>query len=145
MGNTVAKDNEIARYALVNDVLKTVNVCNVRGAKIGMCQTCPSDRERRRRQMTRNLLEAISTLFMSSLRPAINIFLEWLQGAVQSAGGTMFKRCNTANAVFREQPKGLVSVFVHFCVARRSHAAVHHPNHFSRLELHKNGHPKGHE
>jgi hypothetical protein len=32
----------------------------------------------------------------------------------------MFKRCNTANAVFRGQPEELVSVFAHFCIARRS-------------------------
>jgi hypothetical protein len=61
------------------------------------------------------------------------------------AGGAMFKRCNTANAVFKEQPKGLVSVSVHFCVARHSHAMLHHPNHSSRLELHKNGYQRGHE
>ncbi len=43
------------------------------------------------------------------------------------AGGAMFKRCNTANAVFRGQPEGLVPVFAHFSVAGRSHAALHHP------------------
>ena len=34
---------------------------------------------------------------------------------------------STANAFFRRQPKGLVSVFAHFGVARRSHAMLHHP------------------
>ena len=43
------------------------------------------------------------------------------------AGGAMVKRCNTANAAFRGQPEGLVSVFAHFYVARRSHAMLHHP------------------
>jgi hypothetical protein len=57
----------------------------------------------------------------------------------------MFKRCNTANAVFRGQPEGLVPVFAHFRVARRSHAALHHPNYSSCLELHKNDHQRGHE
>ncbi len=55
----------------------------------------------------------------------------------------MFKRYNTANAVFRGQPEGLMSIFEHFCVARRlfSEAKLHS----SRLELHKNGHQRGHE
>ncbi len=61
------------------------------------------------------------------------------------AGGAMFKRCNKVNAVFEGQPEGLVPVFVHFVVARRSHAALHHRNHSSRLERHKNGHQRGHE
>ena len=39
----------------------------------------------------------------------------------------MFKRRNTANDAFRGQPEGLVSVFAHFYVARRSHATPHHP------------------
>ncbi len=42
-------------------------------------------------------------------------------------GGTLFKRCNTANAVFGGQPGGLVPVFAHFRVARHSHAMLHHP------------------
>jgi hypothetical protein len=43
------------------------------------------------------------------------------------AGGAMFKRCNTANAVFKGQPEGPVIVLAHFSVARRSHAMLHHP------------------
>ena len=39
----------------------------------------------------------------------------------------MFKRCNAANAVFREQPEGLLPVLANFCVARRSHAALQYP------------------
>jgi len=45
----------------------------------------------------------------------------------EGAGGALLKHCNTANAVFREQPEGLVIVFAHSCVARRSHAMLHHP------------------
>ena len=88
-------------------------------------------------------VETVSTLFMLPLPPAINIILEWLQGPARSAGGAMFKRCNTANAVFRGQPKGLVPVFAHFCVAR--HSFSHAKPHSSRLELHKNNHQRGHE
>ncbi len=55
----------------------------------------------------------------------------------------MFKHCNTANAVFREQPEGLVSVFAHFSVARRSFSEA--KPHSSRLELHKNDHQRGYE
>jgi hypothetical protein len=40
--------------------------------------------------------------------------------------GAMFKGCNTANAVFRGQPEGLVPVFARFGVAHRSHAMLHH-------------------
>jgi hypothetical protein len=61
-------------------------------------------------------LEAISTLFMSPLPPENSDCMAQREGA----GGAMFKRCNTANVVFRGQPKGLVSVFAYFCVARRS-------------------------
>jgi len=39
----------------------------------------------------------------------------------------MFKRCEKANTVFRGQPEGLVPIFAHFCFARRSQAALHHP------------------
>jgi hypothetical protein len=69
----------------------------------------------------------------------------------QRAGhsGSMFKRCNTANGPSYEygrmQPFGLKVIFAHFGGARRSHATLHHPNHSSRLELHKNGHQRGHE
>jgi hypothetical protein len=55
----------------------------------------------------------------------------------------MFKRCNTANAVFKGQPTGLVSVFAHFRVARRSFSIAKPRS--SRLELHKNNHQRGHE
>ena len=58
-------------------------------------------------------------------------------------GGAMFKRCNTANAVFRGQPVGLVSVFAHFGVARRSFSGAKLRS--SRLDLHKNGHQRGHK
>ena len=45
----------------------------------------------------------------------------------EGAGGAMFERGNTTNAVSRRQPEELVSVFAHFGVARRSHAMLHHP------------------
>ena len=86
-------------------------------------------------------LEAVSKLFMSPLLPE-NSGCKAQRGG---AGGAMFKRCNTANAVFRGQPEGLMPVCANFRVARRSHAALHHPNHSSRLELHENGHQRGHE
>ena len=57
------------------------------------------------------------------------------------AGGAMFKRCNTAIGVFREQPAGLVSVFAHFRVIRYSLSGA--KPHSLRLELHKNGHQRG--
>ena len=55
----------------------------------------------------------------------------------------MFKRCNTANAVFRKRPEGLVSVFAHFCVASRSFSGAKRRS--SRLDLHENGHHREHE
>ncbi len=67
-------------------------------------------------------LEAVSKLFMSPLPPE-NSGCKAQRGG---AGGAMFKRCNTANAVFRRQPEGLAPVFAHFIVARRSHAMLHH-------------------
>jgi len=50
----------------------------------------------------------------------------------------MFKRCNTANAVFRRQPEGLVPVFAHFSVTHRLFRQD--KPHSSGLELHKNSH-----
>ncbi len=85
------------------------------------------------------MLEAVSTLFMPPMPPENS----GCKAQRAAHGGAMFKRCNTANAVFRGQPKGLVSVFAHFCVARRSFS--HAKPHSSRLELHKNGHQRGHE
>ena len=85
------------------------------------------------------LLEAVSRLFMSPLPPENSGYKAQRGGA----GGSMFKRCNTANAVLRGQPVGLVTVFAHFCVARRSFSRA--KPHSSRLKLHKNGHQRGHE
>ena len=68
-------------------------------------------------------LEAVSKLFMSPLPPENSD----CKAQCAEQGGPLFKRCNTANAVFRGQPVGLVPVFAHFRVARRSHAALHHP------------------
>ena len=85
------------------------------------------------------ILEAVSKLFVSPLSP------ENSDCKAQRAGhgGAMFKRCNTANAVFRGQPEELVPVFAHFCVARRSFSGAKLRS--ARLELHKNGHQRGHE
>ena len=89
--------------------------------------------------LRRGIVEAVSKLFMPPLPP------ENSGCKAQRAGhsGAMFKRCNTANAVFRGQPDWLVSVFVHFCVARRSFSYA--KPHSLRLELHKNGHQRGYE
>jgi hypothetical protein len=82
-------------------------------------------------------LEAVLKLFMSPLLPENS----GCKAQCGGAGGSLFKHCNTANAVSREQPEGLVSVFAHSCVARRSFSYA--KAHSSRLELHKNGHQRG--
>tara|TARA_B100000949_G_C13913480_1_gene297812 strand:+ start:215 stop:424 length:210 start_codon:yes stop_codon:yes gene_type:complete len=52
-------------------------------------------------------------------------------------GGSMFKRCNAANAVFRGQPEGLVPIshISVLLVARLANALQH----ASRLELYEMG------
>ncbi len=90
-------------------------------------------------------LDAVVKLFILLLPPAI--ILSWSGCKTQRGGhgGAMFKRCNTANAVFRGQRGGLASVFAQFSVTRHSQAMLHHPNKSSRLALHKNDHQRGHE
>ena len=82
---------------------------------------------------------------MSTLHPEI----PGCKAQREEHGGSMFKRCNTANGPSYEygrmQRFGLMAIFAHFPVARRSHATLHHPNHPSSLELHKSGHQLGHE
>ena len=50
----------------------------------------------------------------------------------------MSRRCNTANAVSREQQEWLLSVFVYFCVACRSFSEA--KSHSTCIELCENGH-----
>ncbi len=80
---------------------------------------------------------------MSPLPPAINILLEWLQGAARRAWWCHVQALQHSKRCFQGQPEGLVSVFAHPCVARRSFSDA--KLRFSRLELHKNGHQRGHE
>ncbi len=84
-------------------------------------------------------VEAVSKLFMPPLLPENS----GCKAQRAEHSGSMFKRCNTANAIFRGQPEGLAPVFAHFCVARRLFSRAKPRS--SRLELHKNGHQREHE
>jgi len=68
------------------------------------------------------ILGMVSILFMLAL------FFENTgcksQCAVPEHGGAIFNRCNTANAIFRGQAGGLVTVVTHFCAAGRSFRPV---------------------
>ena len=65
--------------------------------------------------------------FMRPLSSAINIILEWLQGAVRRRRWCHVQALQHSKRSFQKATQGLVSVFAHFCVACFSHAMLHHP------------------
>ena len=85
------------------------------------------------------ILEAASMLFMLPLPPENSVCCV----AALEHRTTMHCALRLTTSIFRGQPEGLVSIFAHFCIDRRSFS--HAKPHSSRLELHKNGHQRGHE
>jgi len=68
------------------------------------------------------ILGMVSILFMPPL-PSENTGCK-SQCTVREHSGAVFNRCNTANAIFRGQAGGLVTVVTHFCAAGRSFRPV---------------------
>lgn len=85
------------------------------------------------------ILGMVSILFMPPL-PSENTGCK-SQCTVHEHRGAIFNRCNTANAIFRGQAGGLVTVFTHSCAAGRSFRPVKRRS--SRLGLQKISYQRG--